>query len=337
MEYIQQLFNNVYTNYLAAIVILLVVFVVAPWIVRGVLTVAGVRGKAKNSKLYVPLKFMFYIAGIYVALVYCDLPSNIFAIARKVVRIGFICLATIAIIRFIDSKTAKKMESNIKKGRTLLSFTGKIIKVILIVVAVLFIILELGYNPTGILASLGIGGAIIALAAQDIGKNIIGGGTVVTDKPFSIGDWIEVDNIAGTVIDLNMRSTKLKAFDGSLVVIPNSTFLTSSVVNWTKIEDRRYKFNVLVILNSPMNKIEYFIEDAYAKLNALPTVVEDSVNISFNIIEDSGYNILIYLDTTNILYKDYIKFQELVNYTVVQLLEKHKLVLAYPTQTIQMM
>ena len=84
------------------------------------------------------------------------------------------------------------------------------------------ILTEFNFDVSGLVAGLGIGGAVIALAAQDFVKGLIAGMSILSDKPFLVGDWIEIGSEQGTVIDITFRSTKIRTNFNTIVTLPNS-------------------------------------------------------------------------------------------------------------------
>ena len=97
---------------------------------------------------------------------------------------------------------------------------------------------EFNYDIGGIATGLGLTGAVVALAAQDIVKQIFAGLTIFIDKPFEIGDWVEVGDISGTVEDITIKSTKIRTIEDTVVTVPNDTMTSSSIINWGKIKKR---------------------------------------------------------------------------------------------------
>lgn len=90
-----------------------------------------------------------------------------------------------------------------------------------------------------ILASFSVVGIVIGLSLQDILKNFVAGMWVLVERPFRIGDSIEVTGYSGTVEDISFRTTQLRTDDGREVIVPNGTFITSAVVNLTRFPTRR--------------------------------------------------------------------------------------------------
>ena len=105
---------------------------------------------------------------------------------------------------------------------------------ILIVVWTIGIIMALhnvGVTVTTLMGTLGIGGMAFALASQDTIKNIFGGITIFTDQMFQIGDIIRIGDTEGTVVDVGLRSTRLRTYDHRLVILPNSKLIDAVVTN----------------------------------------------------------------------------------------------------------
>lgn len=172
--------------------------------------------------------------------------------------------------------------------------------------------------------------------AQDFAKNFFGGVTIITDKPFKVGDWVEIGEISGYIEDITIRSTRIRALDGSLIIVPNSTLSNENVVTWGNMKYRRYRFSILITLDTSLEQIDTYIEKAYNILENTHSVLDNTTHVSFNEIKESGFEIKFMVDTAIIDHRPYLKFKELINYKVMSLLEKEGIKLAYPTQTIYM-
>lgn len=177
-------------------------------------------------------------------------------------------------------------------------------------------------------------GVVIALAAQDIAKNLFGGVAIITDKPFIVGDFIETDKYQGTVEDITFRSTRIRTIENTLVTIPNSTLSNASIINWSKLEQRRFDVDLNLPLETNSEKVENIISKLNFVLNSNEEVVKDSVRINFNKITTEGINIWIYLYTTNTAYDDYFRFKQDINGSVLKVLETEQVKLAYPGRSV---
>ena len=142
----------------------------------------------------------------------------------------------------------------------LLPYSKKVLKGLITIAVILLFLQNSGFNVTSLLASLGIGGIAIALAAKETLSNFFGGFTVIVDKPFSVGDWIICNEVEGTVEDIGFRSTKVKTFYDSLLTIPNSVISDSIIDNLGKRQARRTRVTLDITYDTSPEKIEAFVE-----------------------------------------------------------------------------
>lgn len=193
---------------------------------------------------------------------------------------------------------------------------------------------EFGYNLGGLVTGLGIGSVVVALAAQDIAKSMLAGLSIFSDRPFAVGDFIEVNGISGTVENMNFRSTKIRNADNQLIIIPNSTLVSSNIVNGSQITKRRYSTILTLELNTPLDKVENLSTSIKNYLTGHEGIIQDSVNIHFSKISDNGIdlNISFYsdvLDSGSFLY-----LKDDINYGLLSLIINSHIELAYPSQSI---
>jgi MscS family membrane protein len=115
----------------------------------------------------------------------------------------------------------------------------RLLKVILAFVFFYLLLENWGYDLSKLLAGVGITGIAFAFAARDTFSNIFSGIVIIIEKPFSIGENISNDNIEGTIIDINFRSTTIKTIDQTVVVVPNSQLINSPLINKTRSDKRK--------------------------------------------------------------------------------------------------
>ena len=134
--------------------------------------------------------------------------------------------------------------------------------------------------------------------------------------------------------DITFRTTRIRTFENSLVNIPNAMISNTSIINWSKMEKRRYKTNLCVELDTPLEKLEKFktrIEDMLQEREAID---DDSIVVKFDNITENGLNVLICSYTNSVDYTSYIEQREEINYKIMRILEEENIKLAYKTQTI---
>jgi len=150
-----------------------------------------------------------------------------------------------------------------------------------------------GVNATTVIAGASIGGIAVALASQDTVKNLIGTFMIFLDKPFHIGDWIEADNVIGTVEEVGFRSSRIRAADTSIYQIPNSK-LSEIVINNKGLRlYRRYTTKLGIRYDTPPALIEAFVKGVKEIVIAHPQTRSESYNVELNGFGDSALLILV--------------------------------------------
>ena len=172
------------------------------------------------------------------------------------------------------------------------------------------------------------------MAAQDTAKNLFGGMVIFLDKPFVVGDWIQMDIYEGTVEDITFRSTRVRTFENSLVNIPNSIISNASIINWSKMEKRRYRTNLCLAKDTPLEKLERFKTRVEDMLQSREAIFDDSIIVKFDTIANNGLNVLICSYTDSVDYTSYLSEREDINCKIMKILKEENIELAYDTKTV---
>ena len=342
---IMNYFKNITTEQILTMVIALAIIILfcllSSLIAYGIIKIFKWKSKGKEIKensLYKPLKTVVIWVGLHIAILTLGLPSNVNAICNKIFRIGAIIIIAVGIANMFspDSKIFRKIASHkrIKGNQTLINFISKVTKGIIYVIATFLVMAELNFNLSGLIAGLGLGGVIVALAAQDIAKNLFGGMAIIVDKPFSVGDWIQTTNYSGTVEDISFRSTRLRMTDNTVVTIQNSTLSNEPVINYAKLPMRRFSTTLNLALETNSNVVENIIGKVKFALSNTEGVLPNDLNVYLQKIADDGIEIGIFFNTNIVSYYDYLSFCEQVNLLLLKVLESENVKLAYPTQKV---
>ena len=142
----------------------------------------------------------------------------------------YIFLLGWAVMRFINLTEAQVIAANIdrsikqKRDITSVAAIAKLLRLVVILLAILLIMQQFGANLSGLLAAGGIGGLAIGFAAKDLLANFFGGMLLYMERPFQVGDWIRAPSqgVEGTVEDIGMRMTRIRTFDQRPLYVPNS-------------------------------------------------------------------------------------------------------------------
>ena len=292
----------------------------------------------KDSTMYKPLKKFFILFGLFCTTHILPLDKQFLYLINKAFEVIIAYYITKAITTLIteDSIIMKNIFKD-TSDKAVNKFICKMIRVFIwiIFVFVVTIILELKLDGLGALVTgLGIVSAATALAAQDLVKSMLSGAAILTDKPFVIGDWIEVEQFQGTVIDITFRSTRIKAYNNAVVTIPNSLITSSYVVNWDRLTSRRFDCILTLSWDTTSEKVKKIVKEMKLILQNDPEVIKETVEVSLNNITAYGSEIKIYLYIREVDYSKYLKAKQDILCSLLYLIEKENVDLAYPSQTL---
>lgn len=240
----------------------------------------------------------------------------------------------------------------------------KIFYFLVIIIAFLLILGQLGVNVSAIVASLGIGGLAVAWASKDILANFFASVLLLIDNSFSQGDWIVCGDVEGIVVEVGLRRTTIRTFDNALLFVPNSILATDPIRNWNRRKvGRRIKMNIGLTYDSPKEKIEQCVKDIRDMLLNHPSIAKpDDTSLSpkdyrlsfkehiVSIHDLKGYNrtlfvyldnfssssidILVYCFSQSTQWEEWLKTKEDVMIKIIDIVEKLGLSFAFLTQSL---
>lgn len=313
----------------------------------------------KNQRPFQLILF-FYAFSICFAIFYYPAPVN--ELITKIFYVLYAALFAWLVMGILNSYgimlVAKLAEKSGKKE--VANLIIKVLYFVIIIIATLLVLAHLGFNVQAIIASLGIGGLAVALAAKDIIANFFASLIISFDDSFNQGDWIELAGVEGTVVETGLRKTTLRTFDNSLVFLPNSTVMSANVKNWSKRKvGRQVKMILGVAYDAKVEQLQSCIADLREYLAKSPLVAhkEDSALnatysasyrqnlVSVNDLEgyknscyvnlsqfaDSSINIEVYFYTKTINSAEFREAKQSIMLDFMRILEKNKLSFAFPS------
>ena len=247
-------------------------------------------------------------------------------------------VVTILIIRFISStilmlltRYVRQQSGGEEKVKQLYGIMV-IINVFIWTVGILFLLDNWGKDVTAIIASLGIGGIAIALAAQNIVGDIFNYFVIFFDKPFEVGDFVVIDDKNGVIEYVGLKTTRIKTLSGEQLVFSNSDLTNSRIHNFKKMERRRIVF-----------KLRVSYETSQAQLEEIPKILTDIVKAQkpttfdrahfFSYGESSlDFEVVYYVESGD--YTLYMDIQQNINLAIYEAFGARGIDIAYPTRTI---
>ena len=250
-EYTEFVLNNIYLRFLLTLVITLFVAYIHKLGLKRVLKPMAGKTKTKIDDLIIKSlsSVIFYVilaVGFKIGFLRFEFESELFL---NIIDTVLVAIVAILILRIISNfaqhwkqEWAAKTEST--ADDRLIPLVEKILKAIVIIIAVIFVFDVWHVNISPLLTTAGIAGIAISLAVKDSLANILGGLQLVVDKTFKVGDKVSLDSgELGVVMDIGLRSTKLRTYDNELVYIPNGQLANARVKNYT-VPDQSLRVNI---------------------------------------------------------------------------------------------
>ncbi|OHX66850.1 mechanosensitive ion channel family protein [Flammeovirga pacifica] len=295
--------------------------------------------KVVIPKLRRPIVWLSIMFFFYVAVPFLLLPSGISYMVTLIIKlvigvniaILFFELADILILRIgVFSKKSKKIDEN------LIPILKVIFRIIAISLGILMVLQIIGYDITHLITGISFGGVAIAFAAQDTIKNFIGSVMIFADRPFEVGDWVNVRGQEGIVEEIGFRTTRIRTFANSLLNIPNGTVADSDIDNLGKREFRRFKTYLSIPYGTPPEKIEMFIKAIKKAVEEHPRTRKDFYEVRLNNFSRSSLDILLYIFFITKDWSEELQAREYLMLKILRIAEQMGIDFAFPTQTIHL-
>ncbi|MDQ7027067.1 MAG: mechanosensitive ion channel family protein [Anaerolineae bacterium] len=331
--------------------ILVLLALVVVWVLRNLVTrlvmipIRGLAGRTKTDlddrmldSIERPMRLFVLGAGVAIVTTIFtftpQLDSFTNSVARALILAGivFFVYNLVDMIGF-DSKTVRRV-TGLSIEERLLPFMRTVVKVFIVVMGALIIIQEFGYDVTGLIASFGIVGLALSLAAKDTAANIFGFTAIVSDNPFKVGDFIVTSDFSGTVEHVGVRSTRVRKLDQSLVSVPNSQLTDSAVTNWSRLSKRRLDFYIGLTYDTTASQMRELLQQLKDMLKAREHIDVNSVQVFFTEFADSALNVRI---IAYFLLDDWGTFTaqvEDINLDIMEIVEALGLGFAFPSQSL---
>ena len=259
---------------LVLLFLVLVIERVVRLIIDRKIKLSGEIKEAKKIKALVleaiakPLSLFIWVYGIYIAItplfVHFKTPDGanlVHSVAQRSADLGvavalfWFIYKLVTIVDFHIKKWAATTDSTIDD--VLAPLLGKTLRIFIVIIGGILIIQNLtGVEIGPLLASLGIGGIAVALAARDSIANFFGTLTILFDKPFQVGERILIDSYDGVIEGVGFRSTRIRTLNGHLVTIPNEKIVNSGLENIGKRPHIRWLTNITITYDTPPDKVE---------------------------------------------------------------------------------
>ena len=256
----------------------------------------------------------------------------------KIIDVLGVILLTIFGIRFVVSIIKYsletywlKKEKDEAKQRSVKGIL-KVIKVIIWGIGITFLLDNLGFKISTVIAGLGIGGIAVALAAQAILGDLFSYMSILFDRPFEIGDFIIVGDYLGTIEHIGIKTTRVRSLSGEQLVFSNADLTNSRLRNYKRMGKRRVLFKLGITYQTSLQQLKEIPEVIKNIIENIDDTVFDRAHFSsygdFSLDFETVYYVM------NRDYNKYMNIQQEINFAINEEFEKRRIEFAYPTQTL---
>jgi len=339
------------TRWISALIILFITIAGRQWLLwlfdRLARTIAA-RTETQLDDLLLtaaekPAGWLLYTIGLLATLHMLNPPEAVFPLMPLIDHIGRVlslCISIWFLWRLIDGLSAyfsaRAAQTDSSLDDQLVPFISKTLKIFIVITAVLVIAQNMGYSISGLIASLGIGGIAVAMAARDTIANVFGSIMILIDRPFTIGDWIKTPDFEGVVEEIGFRSTRIRTFAQTLVNVPNSLLANMVIDNIDARAKRRVKMRIGLTYATTPEQMQQAVAGIEAILAAHAGVDQQFKLVKFDEFEDSSLSIFLYYFSASTDWAKYLQVRQEVNMQIMQLLQSLGLDFAFPSRSIYM-
>lgn len=295
------------------------------------------------KSLYLPLQALLIIGSTYIcykiAIIKWPAPEAVSEIVTKAYSLSLLGLLAWFFIRFAKMFEDQLLLGRLTKkqpGKTTVQATGKLLKVIMLVILVLVSLPIIGIPISGILAFSGGSAIVVGIALKPILANYFGGVMIYSDRFFEVGDWVHSPDkdIEGTVEDIGWRSTRIRTFDKRPLYVPNSFFSEICVINASRMSNRRIK-ETFGIRYQDSSTLDTITRDIRAMLKEHAEIdTKQTLLVHFTEFGPSSLNINVYTFTKTRDWRKYRDIQQDVFLNIIKIIEENGAKLAVPERSL---
>ena len=285
-----------------------------------------------------PLRFFPIVIGVYISTQYIDLNITLESFADNLNRSLITIQIFWLIYKLIDPLSFLAHRLGDVLTNDLIDWGVRILKFLIFVIGAAAVLELWGIKVGPILAGLGLLSVAVALGAQDLFKNLISGILILLEKRFQNGDWIKVENIVeGVVEKIGFRSTLIRRFDSSPVMVPNFNFAENAVTNFSNMKSRRIYWTIGLEYRTTHDQLRIIRDQIEEYISSSGDFVKSSEQPLFVRLEkfsDSSIDILIYSFATTTVWGEWLKIKEELALKIKSIVEENNAGFAFPSQSI---
>jgi MscS family membrane protein len=342
-------FYNTYFHYIMGAGVIILGFVVGSVVVSILArlldgSAATPDERAKNrelvAKIHFPINLVFLVLAIYVVHKLGDFPKQFEPYLLHAIKAVLDIAFFMTLYHFAGAVVLARLFRGIgiNVNDTVKVLLADLVKVVVAVLGVVTVLGNFNINIGPVLGGLTVLTSAVALAAKDSIQGLIGSLTVVLEGKFKEGDWIKMGDLQGFVENIGIRTTTIRGFDRTLTTVPNDTFTSGSVTNFSRINNWEINVQVVLSYKSSQRQLENIVMRYRDWLGNNPDIESDPkkavMAVRINDLTDHGFNLFLFFYTKTNQWLEYMRVREQCMLQLVKIIEEEGTSLAYPTQAV---
>jgi MscS family membrane protein len=214
----------------------------------------------------------------------------------------------------------------------LIPFVRVGLQIIIFFITMVVIIQQWGYDVSALLATLGIGGLAISLAAQDTLSNMVAFTAIVGDRPFVVGETIRTKDVEGTVEQVGVRSTRIRQGDQAVVTVPNNMLATSAILNWSRLNKRQINVTVGILYGPSADQLEVLLRRLREMLSEWEKVDKETVVVNLTEFGPDSLKVLVRCFINLADWAQFTQEQERILLQIMRIIDEVGMQIAFPSQ-----
>lgn len=247
-----------------------------------------------------------------------------------------LCLAWLAsrVVEMLSRLLSNEVGDASQVFKNFVPIFARIAKIGVWIIGVVVVLDQVGVEVMGLVAGLGIGGLAIAFAAQKTIENVFGSLAIAADRPFEIGDFVQIGGLSGTVEDVGLRSTKIRTAARTRVTIPNSAVMGDRVETFAARDRFLVKMSIGLLYSTSKSQLEFVIDEIKRYLGGHANVFQDLIRVRFQRFGDSALEVSVYTYILADSYNSYTAVAEEINFEIMAIVERAGTDFAFPSRTL---
>lgn len=338
-----EILNNLVSEYLLALLTFIIGIIVIQFFIKKVLLVGLKKWFNKvqfnfNNRL-VKVFQKAIIPLLYLGVLYVSIRNlELHPILNQVIDVVGLIIATFIGVRFVVNILEYGLAAYWLKGedeetrQQSVAILSPALRIIAWTIGIIFLLGNLGFDISTLVASLGIGGIAIALAAQGVFQELFSYFSILLDRPVQIGDFIIVGELLGTVEHIGIKTTRLRSLSGEEIVLSNSDLTSSRIRNYKRMQERRIVFSIGVTYETALEQLQLIPQ-------YIRKIIDNTKNARFDRCHFSSYGdfslnfeTVYYVETPE--YGAYMDAQQVINFAIKESFEAEGIDIAYPTEVL---